>query len=284
MSSTPNATPSPSPTDNPTVPTDSDGAPIELSIIAPAHNEQDNIAGLVTDVHEALTPTGLGFELIIVNDGSTDQTEARILEQMADHPWLHAVRLAGATPGKGLGPSAGFHAGIRSARGRLIAFLDADRQNDPADLPGMIDMLREQRVDMVQGDRSHDRRDNVVRRVSSWVGRTFRRVCLGDPIRDTACALRVFKREIGSALPLQFAGLHRFIPFYTRLLGYKVAEYRTNHRPRVAGEAKYGVRNRAIPALVDLIAVRWMRNRLRPMDWEAVEPDKAGPSDREGSA
>ena len=258
-----------------------DAEAVTLSIIAPAHNEQDNIVGLVDDVRQAMADAGISFELIVVNDGSTDQTEARLTEQAASHPWLRAYRMLDTPPGRGHGQSAAFHAGIRQTRGALIALMDADRQNDPAALPRMIQVLREQDADMVHGDRSANRRDTLVRRVSSWVGRAFRRVVLGDTIRDTGCSLRVFKRDVGLALPLQYRGIHRFIPVYARMLGFTVTEVPVAHRPRAAGDAKYGIWNRALPGLIDLLAVRWMRSRLRSVACEPVHRDNQGSSTRD---
>jgi glycosyltransferase involved in cell wall biosynthesis len=245
--------------------------PLELSLIAPAHNEQDNIIGLIEDVEAAMCGAGVSFEFIIIDDGSTDATAAKLAACRATRPWLRTFRMLNTPPGKGNGQSAAFFAGLRRARGELIALLDADRQNDPTDLPAMIRLLRERDADMVQGDRSANRRDTIVRIFSSWVGRTFRRTLLGDTIRDTGCSLRVFKRELGLQLPLQYKGMHRFIPVYARTLGYMVIETPVHHRPRIAGEAKYGIWNRALPGLRDLFAVRWMRTRLRPVQCEATD-------------
>jgi dolichol-phosphate mannosyltransferase len=255
---------------NDSAPRPADGS-VELSIIAPAHNEQENIAGLVADVEQAMADSGLRFELIVVDDGSTDQTRRRLIEQMAGRPWLRVFAMTQTPPGRGNGQSAAFHAGLRRAAAPLIALMDADRQNDPADLPAMVQRLRDEQVDMVQGDRSHARQDNFIRRQSSAVGRAFRRMVLGDTIRDTGCSLRVFRREPALLLPLQYKGLHRFIPIYFRMAGYQVVQMQVNHRPRAAGEAKYGIWNRALPGLIDLLAVRWMRSRLRPTTCRAVE-------------
>jgi len=153
--------------------------------------------------------------------------------------------------------------------------MDADRQNDPSDLPRFLQAMRDSGADMVQGDRSANRRDTFVRRRTSGVGRLFRKMMLGDTIRDTGCSLRVFKREVGLALPLQYKGMHRFVPYYARLMGYAVIEVEAHHRPRTAGEAKYGIWNRALPGLRDLFAVRWMRSRLRPVRCEAVDASSA---------
>lgn len=246
--------------------------PPQLSVIAPAHNEQDNVRALVDQVESALQDAGVPFEFVLVDDGSTDETRARTVELMqednARRTWLRCVAMTRTPPGKGGGQSAAFHAGIRAARGELVAMLDADLQNDPADIPKMLELLRQTDADFVQGDRSHARKDGFVRRYGSMVGRAFRRRLLGDTIRDTGCSLRVFKREIALRLPLEFKGMHRFIPVTARHLGYTVVEMPVHHRPRIAGETKYGmgITKRALPGLIDLFAVRYMRNRRRPID------------------
>jgi glycosyltransferase involved in cell wall biosynthesis len=260
---------------------------LELSVVAPAHNEEDNIAALVGEIEAAIGPRRIPYEILIVDDGSTDATRARLVNLMATRPHLRCVAMCKTPPGKGNGQSAAFHAGFRAARGRLIATLDADLQNDPADIPAMLDLLAKTGADFVQGDRSHARKDNAVRRVGSIVGRKFRLWLLGDTIRDTGCSLRVLKREIALQLPLQFKGMHRFIPVTARHLGYTVVEMKVNHRPRVAGETKYGmgITKRAIPGLIDLLAVRYMRGRRRPVDNTEITQatrtpaaGKAGPS------
>jgi hypothetical protein len=138
----------------------------------------------------------------------------------------------------------------------------------------MHELLQKSGADMVQGDRSHARRDNAVRRVGSQIGRLVRHWLLGDTIRDTGCSLRLMKREVALGLPLEFAGMHRFIPVTARHLGYKVVEMPVHHRPRAHGTTKYGfgITKRAIPGLIDLFAVRYMRNRRRPIDSVEVRP------------
>jgi dolichol-phosphate mannosyltransferase len=196
---------------------------------------------------------------------------------MARHQRLRVVRMLN-TPGvsgRGSGQSAAFHAGIRASMGVLVALIDGDCQNDPADIPPMVERLAGGGVDMVQGDRSADRRDGMIRRVSSWVGRFFRRLLLGDTIRDTGCSLRVMRRAVALALPLEFRGAHRFIPFTARQLGFRVVEMPVRHRARTAGRTKYGIRNRAIPGLVDCFAMRWMRSRRRGVRYEEVTGERA---------
>lgn len=254
-----------------------------LSIVAPAHNEEENIPRLVDEVERAAraavqalggTPTGDGFEFILVDDGSTDSTRRRALELARSRPWLRVIAMTNTPSGKGNGQSAAFHAGFRACRGELVAVLDADLQNDPADLARMIELMHREHADMVQGDRSANRRDNLVRRVGSIVGRTFRRLILADTIRDTGCSLRLMKREIALRLPLEFRGVHRFIPVSARHMGYKVVEMPVTHRPRIAGETKYGmgVLTRALPGLIDCFAVRWMKHRRRPVTSEEIKP------------
>lgn len=257
---------------------ESESIELALSVVAPAHNEQDNIERLLDEVGRAAegVTRELGepgsFEFIVVDDGSTDRTREILVQGAAHRPWLRIVAMTNTPPGKGNGQSAAFHAGFRAARGGLIAVLDADLQNDPADLVAMSRLMREQRADMVQGDRSANRRDNIVRRYGSVVGRTFRRMILGDTIRDTGCSLRLMKRELALRLPLEFRGVHRFIPASARHMGYTVVEMPVTHRPRIAGETKYGmgIVQRAIPGLIDCFAVRWMRKRRRPVTSQEV--------------
>ncbi len=240
---------------------------IDLTVVAPAHNEEENIAPLVEAVGAALSPLGIAFEFIIADDASTDDTPSRTLELARQRPWLRLVSLARPPVGGGNGQSAAFKAGFARARGRLVAVLDADLQNDPADLPAMLELLEREGADMVQGDRSKARRegDAWIRQAGSVVGRVFRRMILGDTIRDTGCSLRVMKREIAIGLPLEFKGAHRFIPVTARQMGYTVVEMDVAHRHRHAGEPKYGmgITKRAIPGLIDCFAIRWMGSRRR---------------------
>lgn len=241
---------------------------VEISVVAPAHNEEGNVAPLAEQVHAALSQLNVPFELVIVDDGCTDSTRDRVLELMAARPWLRLVSMTRTPPGKGVGQSAAMCAGIHQTRGRLVATIDADIQNDPADLIEMYRLLNSSGADFVQGDRSHARKDNFVRRGTSVIGRWFRKNLLGDTIRDTGCSLRLMKRDIAIQLPLQLRGMHRFIPITAKHMGYTVVEMRVRHRPRVSGETKYGlgVWQRAIPGLIDLFAVRYMRNRRRPVE------------------
>lgn len=259
-------------------PETADDAPA-LSVIAPAHNEAENIAELVAQIGAALAAFARPAECIIIDDGSTDGTRAAVLALAADRPWLRCVAMQRTPPGKGNGQSAAFFAGIAASRGRLIATIDADLQNDPADIPRMIALMEAQDADFVQGDRSRNRKDSWFKRFSSRIGRAFRRLLLGDSVRDTGCSLRVMKRQIAEQLPLQFRGMHRFIPVYARALGFTVIETPVAHRARAAGATKYGSGiGRAIPGLVDCFAVRWMRSRRRPTAFAEAHPQRHVPA------
>ncbi len=247
---------------------------LAVSIVAAAHNEQDNLSRLLREITEALDATDVTdapYEVIVVDDGSTDRTAAVLADLVLEYPRLRVLRMLNTPPGAGNGQSAAFHAGIRAARGEVVVMLDADCQNDPADIPPMLARLRACDADMVQGDRSADRRDSFVRRVSSHIGRLTRRVLLGDTIRDTGCSLRAIRRCVAVQLPLQYRGMHRFIPLTARQLGFTVVEMPVHHRPRHAGRTKYGIANRAWPALLDCLAVRWMRRRRRDIRFDEVE-------------
>lgn len=263
-----------------------------LTVVAPAHNEEGNIDALVAQVGVAareaagILRASSGqrpairtadpadpadpFEFIIVDDGSTDSTRARALALRAAHPWLRIVAMQQTPPGRGNGQSAAFHAGFRAAHGAWIATIDADLQNNPADLIAMAKLVVQESADMVQGDRSASRRqgDSPIRQIGSVTGRHFRRVLLSDTIRDTGCSLRLMRREIALRLPLEFRGAHRFIPVTARQLGFTVLEMPVAHRQRHSGTTKYGmgIVQRAIPGLIDCLAIRWMRSRRRPID------------------
>ena len=230
----------------------------EISIVIPALNEEDNIDLLVAEVKSAIADKDISLEMIVVDDGSTDTTLAKLQAAAKVYPWVKALHRD-----KAQGQSAAMYAGIQFATGKYIAMLDADLQNDPADIPNMYAEMCKGNVDLVQGDRSRNRNDNIVRRCTSWVGRTARRLILKDTVRDTGCSSRLIKAEFAKQLPLLFKGMHRFIPVYSLMLGARIVEVSVNHRQRHAGVAKYGVMNRAFVGLVDCFAMRWMLKRYR---------------------
>lgn len=241
----------------------------EISIVIPALNEEDNIDLLVAEVKSAIADKDISLEMIVVDDGSTDTTLAKLQAAAKVYPWVKALHRDQAQ-----GQSAAMYAGIQFATGKYVAMLDADLQNDPADIPNMYAEMCKGGVDLVQGDRSANRNDNFIRRMSSWVGRTARKLILMDVVRDTGCSSRLIKAEFAKQLPLQFKGMHRFIPIYSLMLGAKIVQVSVNHRQRHAGVAKYGVMNRAFVGLVDCFAMRWMLKRYR--DPSAFDATQAG--------
>jgi len=254
-------------------------AGLDLSVIAPARDEGENLAHLVREITEALDGSGLDYEIIIVDDASTDGTPDLLRHLLPAFPRLRALRLdaPAAWPHRPNGQSAAFKAGIDAARGRLIATLDADGQSDPADLPRLLALWRRSGADMVQGDRAQARCDSAVRRIGSAVGRITRRLLLGDAVRDTGCSLRIMARDLALALPLQYRGIHRFIPHAARQLGAAIIEAPVNHRPRRGGRTKYSNLGRAWPGFIDCLAMRWMRSRR--VDASTVELTGAPPDD-----
>ncbi|MFA9480187.1 glycosyltransferase family 2 protein [Phycisphaerales bacterium AB-hyl4] len=251
-----------------------------LSIVVPALDEADNVGPLVEQVEQAMRDAAVDAELIVVDDGSRDQTLARLQALQQGRPWLRVLHRD-----RPQGQSAAMHAGIQLARGEYVATLDADLQNDPADLPLMLARLRETDADMVQGDRSANRRDHAIRRIGSRIGRGARRWLLGDGVRDTGCSARVLRADLARQFPLQFRGMHRFLPAYAGMLGARVIEMPVHHRQRHSGKTKYGMGllSRGPAGLVDCFAVRWMAARYRdPLATLPANGDSGSDSDAAG--
>jgi len=229
----------------------------EISIIIPVYNEEENVLPLAKEILSAMGSTGRSFELVFVDDCSRDRTWERILEASR----LDA-RVRGLRHQRNCGQSAALWTGFQNSAGPIIATLDGDLQNDPADLPRMIAKLDE--ADFVTGTRAR-RADTWVRRASSKVARAARRAVLKIDIQDSGCAARVFRREtLSSAFP--FNGLHRFLPILVGSAGFTVLQVPVNHRPRTAGVSKYGLRNRLGRGILDLFGVAWFRKRqLKPV-------------------
>ncbi|HYG33494.1 MAG TPA: glycosyltransferase family 2 protein, partial [Clostridia bacterium] len=206
----------------------------DISVIAPLWNEKQNVRPLVDRILQAFQNEPRSIELILVDDVSTDGTWEEMLEVQRNETRLRPLRLA-----RHCGQSAALWAGFTASRGAIIATLDGDLQNDPADLPRMMTMLNAS--DMVCGARAR-RMDTPVRRISSKVARWARRIVLGVDFRDTGCNLRVFKRSVIPTL-FPFDGLHRFMPILAHGAGAVVTETSVTHHPRTAGKSKYGVWN-----------------------------------------
>ncbi len=228
-----------------------DTAP-EISVVVPLRNEAANVPELARQICAALATTKREFEVLLVDDGSTDDTWDKISEARQQYAGLRGFRHK-----QNAGQSAGLLTGFRASRGEIIATLDGDLQNDPADLPKLLGEMAG--ADMVCGVRIR-RADNWLRRASSGVARFFRRWLLHVDFPDSGCNLRVFRRTVLSLLPA-FDGLHRFMPFFVHNAGGVVKQIPVNHRPRTAGRSNYGIWNRMWRGLRDLIMVRWYLSR-----------------------
>lgn len=220
----------------------------------PLRDEEGSIPALATEIEAALESTGRRWECIWVDDGSEDGSRA-LLRELCDrrpaHRWIGLAR--------GFGQSAALLTGLRAARGRVIATLDADGQNDPADIPRLLSVMAETGACLVNGVRTR-RRDDPIRRLSSRIANPFRNWITGENVTDIGCALRVFRRDCADALPA-FAGMHRFLPTLLHLRGCTVRETPVNHRPRRTGTTKYGVANRLWVGLLDTMGVWWLERR-----------------------
>lgn len=253
-----------------------------VSIVVPARDEAGNVAPLVAEVVHVMEKACFDYEVVLVDDASRDTTREEIRLEVATRPAVTGIAL-GVSPRahrRGNGQSAALRAGLLAARGELLVTLDADLQNDPSDIPGLIGLLERTGADLVQGDRTAERCDGARRRLEARVGRVARRLVLGDTVRDTGCSLRVLRREVVSALPLELRGMHRFVPFCARLHGYVVVEAPVAHRPRRRGRSKYGTFSRGASAVRDLLALRWMRARISRVEAVPLTPsDDGGPLD-----
>jgi dolichol-phosphate mannosyltransferase len=231
----------------------------EISIIVPVFNEADNVLPLAREVAAAMKSQPRACELVFVDDASTDDTWKRIADARRQDAFVRGLRHA-----RNAGQSAALWTGIQATTSPILATLDGDLQNDPADLPRLIAEL--ERVDFVSGMRL-SRRDTWLRKVSSKIARWARKTALGVDFADTGCAIRAFRRTALTGV-FAFNGLHRFLPVLVHGGGFKTLEVPVNHRPRVAGVSKYGVWNRLGRGIYDLFAIAWyQKRRVRPVDF-----------------
>jgi len=240
-----------------------------LSLVIPLYNEAENLPVLAAEIRRALEPTGKRWESLFVDDGSTDGSFEVLQTLAAEDRTVRILRHR-----KNAGQSAALAAGFAVARGGIVVTLDADLQNDPADIPALLARLGESAAtsdcDAVSGVRQR-RQDSWVRRISSRVANSVRNWATDEQVSDVGCSLKAYRREVLERLPM-FTGMHRFLPTLVRWNGARLAEIPVNHRPRLHGTAKYGIGNRLFRALADLMAVRWMRTRWIPRgNLEVVE-------------
>jgi dolichol-phosphate mannosyltransferase len=228
---------------------------VDVSVVIPVYNEEDNLPHLWPELLSVLESLPLTFEVVFVDDGSRDRSAELIRGFRDADARARLVRLKA-----NAGETAATDAGFKAARGRLVVTMDADLQNDPHDIPGLLSHL--DRWDAVTGwrvDRGDG--DSIVRRVSSRVANGARNWISDESVQDSGCTFRAFRRECLRGLVL-CRGFHRFIPTLLRMRGYRVIEVPVRNRPRRFGRSKYGVFNRVFVASADLLVVRWMKNRM----------------------
>jgi glycosyltransferase involved in cell wall biosynthesis len=223
-----------------------------ISVVVPAYNEVDCLRPFTVEVVEVMRGLGREFEILFVDDGSSDGTRDLMYQLADDYPEVHFIGFK-----HNCGQTSAMAAGFKHARGDIIVTLDSDMQNDPHDIPTLLEQLDQ--YDVVCGWRQK-RNDNLVRRISSRVANCVRNKLSDEEIADVGCSLKAYKKECFESLKL-FEGMHRFLPTLFKMEGFTVVEVPVNHRQRELGTSKYNIRNRIVKAFVDLLAVRWMKKR-----------------------
>ena len=236
----------------------SDAAAVNVSIVVPVRNEAENVAPLIAEIVSALG-SRWSYEIIYVNDGSTDATPERLAAIMKQRGNLRQIRHATSS-----GQSAAVRSGVRSARGAIVATLDGDGQNNPAFLPDLILAIENggERVGLAAGQRV-GRKDTGFKKIQSRVANGVRNAILRDGTRDTGCGLKAFRREMFLMMPY-FDGLHRFLPALMRREGYQIAYVDVIDRPRHSGVSNYGFFDRLWIGIMDLDGVWWLIRRKKP--------------------
>ena len=228
-----------------------------VSVVVPVRNEAGNIAPLIAEIAAALQGRWR-FEVIYVNDGSSDGTEAELKRLMAERPWLRQIKHA-----RACGQSAAVRSGVATARAPIVVTLDGDGQNDPAFMPKLIETLEAgaPRVGLVAGQRV-GRKASGFKKFQSWVANGVRGAILRDGTRDTGCGLKAFRRELFLALPY-FDGLHRFLPALIKREGLAIGYVDVVDRPRLTGTSNYGMWDRLWIGILDLAGVWWLIRRKK---------------------
>ncbi|WP_035917846.1 glycosyltransferase family 2 protein [Legionella fairfieldensis] len=226
---------------------------IDLSLIIPVYNEVDNVEALYREIVTALPLERFIYEVIFVDDGSTDGTIERLQKLSQAKTNLKVI-----CHKRNFGQSAALLSGAKAAQYSFLVTLDGDGQNDPADIPRLVEQLQDFRTVVLGNRRKRD--DNYLRKLSSRVGNGIRRFFLKDECPDTGCSLKLFPRTAFLELP-HFNHIHRFLPALFKRAGFKLINLPVNHRPRQHGISKYGVMNRLFVGIYDLIGVRWLLKR-----------------------
>lgn len=225
---------------------------LSLSVVVPVYNELENVEPLYLEIVNALE--GMSFEVVFVDDGSSDGTREKLSELANNHQHLRVVKHQG-----NFGQSAAFVSGVRAAHHQWIVTMDGDRQNDPADIPLLVQHVKANAKVVVLGNRKK-RDDSLLKKITSRVGNGIRQFVLNDNCPDTGCSLKLFPRDAFLAIP-HFNHLHRYLPALFKRQGYEIINVKVNHRARVAGISKYGLMNRLFVGIYDLVGVVWLLRR-----------------------
>lgn len=225
-----------------------------ISVVLPVYNEIDNLMPLMERLSPVVSSLGCPYEIIFVDDGSTDGSSEILRKIKSAHPHIRVLHLD-----RNHGLTAAFDAGLKAAKGDILITMDSDLQNDPEDIPRLLKELDEGEYDAVIGWRKC-RKDKFLKRMSSRIANCVRNLFLHDGVPDSACSLKVFKRECLAGLKL-YSGMHRFLPKLLDMEGYRVGQVIVRHHPRLHGKSKYNIHNRILRAFVDLLAVVWMQKR-----------------------
>jgi dolichol-phosphate mannosyltransferase len=236
----------------------SDTPEVAVSIVVPVRNEAENVSPLIAEIAAALDGRWV-YEIIYVNDGSTDATAERLAAAMKQRGNLRQLSHATSS-----GQSAAVRSGVRAARGAIVATLDGDGQNDPAFLPALVSAIENggDRVGLAAGQRV-GRKDTGFKKIQSRIANGVRNAILRDGTRDTGCGLKAFRRKVFLAMPY-FDGLHRFLPALVRREGYEIAYFDVIDRPRHSGVSNYGFFDRLWIGIMDLAGVWWLIRRKKP--------------------
>jgi dolichol-phosphate mannosyltransferase len=242
--------------------TDMTYSDIDISVVIPVYNEEENLMPLLDELFPILRESGKGFEVICIDDASKDNSFSVLEGIKKVYAELRIVRHK-----LNCGESAAEATGFAHAKGDVIVTIDGDQQNDPADIPLLLEAL--DHADAVCGVR-RKREDDWVKRISSKIANGFRNWATKDAVSDAGCTFRALKRNALKEIPV-FNGMHRFLPTLLRLQGFTVTEVSVNHRPRTRGESKYGIGNRMFRGLIDCFAMIWWRRRCLPGNRANIE-------------
>ncbi len=235
---------------------------LDISIVIPVYNERENLILLDKKITKSIKPLNKKYEVILVDDGSIDGSVDLIRKLKNENPCLRLIRFD-----RNYGQTAAFSAGFSKARGNIIVTMDADLQNDPADIPLLLEKINE--YDVVCGWR-YKRNDPWVKKLSSRIANAVRNTLSEESIADTGCSLKAFRRKCFQNIKL-YNGMHRFFPTLMKMEGFSVTQVKVGHYPRVHGYSKYNISNRLFASFKDLLAIRWMKKRQ--IKYDIIEED-----------